>query len=361
MSAFQKHKMKIFTHIFIVLSTILASCSQSDQSDVIAFDSKVVPQDFPINEHLGEGRILDFNTLGNREILIFDSIAVVSTSANKKSWKILSLNSDSIIGEFVDAGNGPGELALVPLLSQASIINRGDVLLLAIPDNISSKWHNFNIKRIIYGQSDSDSISPDSELNQFTVYKGLKNNTIYRICINPTDKSIHRSISIDGETIITPYIEWLNHFTVDKLEDVGLLMPTVAISPSGNQVVEIYNSYPQINLYSLDRDSAITITPDGMAVGFEKFTNQTSDAVPIIYNGIHGYDKFFVINKTGENATSELCFYDWNGNPVLLLTIPHVVNSFDIDFNKGRILAINHSDDIIVEYKISDNIRGILK
>lgn len=348
--------MKVYKYIVIILTAVLVSCSQSESSDVIAFSNKVTPEDFPIHEYLGQGRVLDFNTLGNREISIIDSVAVISTSADKKAWKIVSLNSDSIIGEFIDAGNGPDELALIPLLSQTSIVNRGDTTLLAVPDNISRQWHSFNLQKIISGQDDSDSIIPDSELDQFTVYKGLKNNTIYKICVNPADNKILRAISINGDTIKTPYIEWLNHFTVDKPEHIGRLMPTVALSPSGTQVVEIHNSYPQINLYSLDKNSAITITPNGNAVGIDRSTNQAPDTAPIIYNGIRAYANFFVISKAGESASTELCFFDWKGKPVLSLTAPHIINSFDIDFNNNRILAINYPDDIIIEYKINSSL-----
>lgn len=353
--------MRLIKYISIFLTAVLVSCSPSESSDVIAFSNKVTPKDFPIHEDLRESRILDFNTLGNREISIIDSIAVISTSANKNAWKVVSLNSDSIIGEFVDAGNGPNELALIPLLSQSSMVKQRDATLLSVPDNISRKRHNFNLKGIISGQDNTDSIVSDSNLDQFTVYKGLKNNTVYKLSINPTNNTILRTITINGDTVKSPYIEWLNHFSVDQLEHIGQLMPTVALSPSGKRVVEIYNSYPQINLYSLDTDSAITITPNGRLIGLNSSTNQSSERMPIIYNGIRGYKNFFVINKAGENATTELCFYDWNGNPLLSLTIPRSVNSFDIDFNKSRVLAINLTDDVIVEYKINENLKDHLK
>lgn len=358
---FDPEKMKSLAYTFIILAVLLASCSPSDLPSGIAFDDRVTPDNFPICESLDSGSQINLNTLGNREILIIDSVAILSTSDNKMAWKIISLSADTVIGGFIDAGNGPNELSMIPLLSQSSVVRHGNTTLLAVPDNMKQCWHNFNLGNIISGQNEQDSIIGDPEIDQFTVYKSYtKDNTTYRLSVNPTDRNINRRISVNGDTINNSHAEWLNHFTVDNLEHIGRLMPTVALSPSGKKVVEIYNSYPQINLYSLFGDDAVTLTPDDKVVDYVEFTGQSATAPTAIYRGIKGYEKFFVINKIGDNDTTELQFYDWEGNPVLSLIIPYTVNSFDIDFINGRIIAVNYPEDIVMEYQAKDILQKIL-
>ena len=68
---------------------------------------------------------------------------------------------------------------------------------------------------------------------------------------------------------------------------------------------------------------------------------------------MRGYEDFFVVNKIGENESTELQFFDWDGNPLVAVTIPSTVTSFDINFNSGTLLTVDFTKDIIKKYDIS--------
>ena len=336
----------------------LASCIISESRHTIAFSGKTMPILFQAIEKCDSGRIVDFNTIGNLEIAIVDSLAVVSTSADKEAWKIISLDKDSLVAEFVDAGNGPNELNVIPLLSQASFIENLGHKVIAIPDFFGQRWHKVNIGKAASGANDSSLVVEDPDLGSNVIYNGLFGNGIeYRITVDPIGLCIKRTISINGEPLEIDSVDRLNEFTVERADQLGLLMPTVAVSPTHNKVVEIYNSYPQINLYSLSDDYAITLLPDGESADYEKYMRNNSSMAKLIYRGIKGYDDFFVINKVNGDNETELQFLTWNGIHLQSMVIPAVVTSFDIDFNNNRLLAIDYMKDEIREYELPASIK----
>ena len=130
-------------------------------------------------------------------------------------------------------------------------------------------------------------------------------------------------------------------------------MPTVALSPSRKMIAEVYNLYPQINIYSISDNRATTITQYGKIADYKKYLGKSSETPQPIYRGVRGYEDFFVVNKIGENESTELQFFDWDGNPLVAVTIPSTVTSFDINFNSGTLLTVDFTKDIIKKYDIS--------
>ena len=142
--------MKISIYPIVVgVLLVFCSCSKLNHEYTIAFDNKVVIEEFPIVEKCDSGEIVDFNTIGNREIKIIDSIAVLSTAANKGAWKVVSLTHYSVLGEMIDAGNAPHELTVIPMLSQASFLLQNNRTILSVPDNMTHRWHNIDLEKVI--------------------------------------------------------------------------------------------------------------------------------------------------------------------------------------------------------------------
>lgn len=54
--------------IVVGVLLVFCSCSKLDHEYTIAFDNKVAIEGFPIVEKCDSGEIVDFNTIGNREI-----------------------------------------------------------------------------------------------------------------------------------------------------------------------------------------------------------------------------------------------------------------------------------------------------
>lgn len=230
--------------------------------------------------------------------------------------------------------------------------------MLAIPDFFGQRWHKVNIGKIASGAKDGDLVVEDSNLGSNVIYNGLYGNEIeYRITVDPIELCIKRMIAIDGEPLEIDSVDKLNEFTVEGADQLGLLVPTVAVSPRHNKVVEIYNSYSQINLYSLSGDYAITLLPNGELTDYEKYMRNDYSMPKLIYRGIKGYDDFFVINKANSENETELQFFAWDGIHLQSMVIPAAVTSFDIDFNNNRLLAIDYMKDEIREYELPASIK----
>lgn len=343
-----------------VTGLTLASCVVSESRHTITLSGETIPVEFLVSEKCDHGKIVDFNTIGNLEIAIVDSLAVISTSIYKQAWKIISLEKDSVIAEFLDEGNGPNELTAIPLLSQASFVKKSGHKVLAIPDFFGQRWHYVDLGKLVLGTENCDSVVEDSELGGNIVYNGLFEKGIeYRIAVDPVGLCIKRMISIDGKQLTIDPIERLNEFKVVQPNQLGLLMPTVAVSSVYDKVAEVYNIYPQINLYSLSTGNAITLLPNGKPIGYGKYMEDQSEVPQLIYRNVKGYEEFFVVNKIkGENET-ELQFFTWDGTPLRSMVIPAAVTSFDIDFKKSRLLAIDYLKDEIREYKLPSSIGAL--
>lgn len=346
--------MKISSHIFFALLFVMTACSKTESPDTIAFKTKVdVPNNFPIHEQCDTGMILDLDIIGIREAACVDSVLIVYTAQNEKAYKVVDLRSGSVIGEMADMGHGPKEFTFIPGLSQASIMRQNGSSILSLPDNVARKRHNYDLTVVISGQADCDSVVANPEIDNYTIYQGLFADGIeFRIDLNPDECRIARTVSVDGKHLNIEAVDWLNHFSVDNVEKIGLLMPTVALSADEKKVVEIYNGYPQINLYSISDGWKMTLAPDGKTEGYAEYDGKSADFPTMIYRSVKAYKDFFVVNKVGTDDTAELQFFDWHGKPLMSLTIPYAATSFDIDFSRDKLLTVNFLDETVREYEI---------
>jgi len=142
----------------------------------------------------------------------------------------------------------------------------------------------------------------------------------------------------------------------DKL---GLLMPNIIFNCDKNRIVEVLELYPQFNIYSLDDNFSVTVMPEGKIDSYKRYIdNETAENKELIYSGVNGYEKFFVINKiNGEK--SGLWFFNWDGMPLLDIKLPELATSFDIDFRNHTLYTLNFKNDIFKKYDLKDILEGV--
>ena len=131
-------------------------------------------------------------------------------------------------------------------------------------------------------------------------------------------------------------------------------MPNIIFNCDKNRIVEVLELYPQFNIYSLDDNFSVTVMPEGKIDSYKRYIdNETAENKELIYNGVNGYEKFFVINKiNGEK--SELWFFNWDGMPLLDIKLPELATSFDIDFRNHTLYTLNFKNDIFKKYDLKD-------
>ncbi|WP_289701595.1 hypothetical protein [Duncaniella muris] len=99
--------------------------------------------------------------------------------------------------------------------------------------------------------------------------------------------------------------------------------------------------------------------PEGKIDSYKRYIdNETAENKELIYSGVNGYEKFFVINKiNGEK--SGLWFFNWDGMPLLDIKLPELATSFDIDFRNHTLYTLNFKNDIFKKYDLKDILEGV--
>lgn len=334
-------KIKIYT----LLLLLLCSCHEHNNNK-ISFDAVKEINGFPKTVNAGKGESVTLNSLGNLEFTVQDSLMIVSTAQNENAWKIVDLRSDSIVSEVINSGHGEWEFDMIPQVFMASFFKDGGNLKAYIPETSKGCYTILDISatldsgKAIFGKEDNVNFSP------LTIYSQKSPSGMETfIDIETSRPGIKRRFLKDNSALVSNNADYLNRFEAASQEQVGRLIPRMAINPSQNVVAEVYDIYPQINIYSITGDFAVTLAPDGKIMGPDDYE---PDFLPkpenMIYNCLKGYDNFFVVNRCGENS-SHLLFIDWQGNPLLELNLDEEITSFDIDFISKTLYTLNFFTD----------------
>lgn len=348
--------MKPFYYIAnLIICLVLSGCTHRDQTTTISFIDQVSFSEFPVVVSLDSGTILNTETIGNLQFRIIDSLMVIATAEMENSWKIRSIPKDSILLEFISRGSGPDEFVSTPLISQSSFFNSDGNLYVLIPDNYRQRLRKINLSKSIKSGIMESNVENNSHINNFSVYSNLSDtNTQIFISVNPSEGSIKRTIIKDGAELSLHSIQHLNQYKVPKSDKLGLLMPNIISNYNKNRVVEVFELYPQINIYSLDDKFSITVMPEGKIGSYKQYIDSKSvENNDLIYMGGNSYNDFFVINRIND-LISELWFFNWDGIPLLNIKLPELATSFDIDFKNHTLYTLNFKNDIFKKYDLKD-------
>ena len=353
--------MKIFFNIVILtICLVLSGCTPEDQATTISFDNRISFSEFPAVVSLDSGTIIDTKTIGNLQFRVIDSLMVIATAERENSWKVRSIPGDSTLLEFISIGRGPDEFVSSPLISQASFFNGDGKMYILLPDNYRQQLRKIDLsKSIDSGQMESD-VENNFRINNFSVYSNFSDtSTRIFVSVNPSEGSIERTILKDGSELSLNSIQHLNQYKVPAPDKLGLLMPNIIFNCDKNRIVEVLELYPQFNIYSLDDNFSVTVMPEGKIDSYKRYIdNETAENKELIYSGVNGYEKFFVINKiNGEK--SELWFFNWDGMPLLDIKLPELATSFDIDFRNHTLYTLNFKNDIFKKYDLKDILEGV--
>lgn len=350
----------LFNIVILTICLVLSGCTPEDQATTISFDNRISFSKFPAVVSLDSGTIIDTKTIGNLQFRVIDSLMVIATAERENTWKVRSIPGDSTLLEFISIGSGPDEFVSSPLISQASFFNGDGNIYILLPDNYRQQLRKIDLsKSIDSGQMESD-VENNPRINNFSVYSNFSDtSTRIFVSVNPSEGSIERTILKDGSELSLNSIQHLNQYKVPAPDKLGLLMPNIIFNCDKNRIVEVLELYPQFNIYSLDDNFSVTVMPEGKIDSYKRYIdNETAENKELIYSGVNGYEKFFVINKiNGEK--SELWFFNWDGMPLLDIKLPELATSFDIDFRNHTLYTLNFKNDIFKKYDLKDILESV--
>ncbi len=337
----------------------MVACSHVDTENTIAFEKIVKFASFPVELEAGEGTPVQLDCIGALEFRIADSLMVVTTSLKENAWKVYHLPEMTLRGEMLSVGPGPDELLMVPQVSMASINQSASGPMVEFADNARQRHYTLDLENSIDSGKTEMTWVEDPRLTPFNVYQNyLPEELTMLIDLDPMNARIERHFFKGGNQQVVAQLEYLNRYSAESMDNIGLLMPCMLINPVEGKVAEVYNVYPQINLYSLSNDEAVTLAPQGKLESFVPLKGKPFNEWPTYYRNGMAYNDCFVVQKV-EPEGYKLWFFSWEGKPLLSLKIDAPFTTFDIDFKGTTLYTMNFPTETMTKYSIKEAIRHL--
>ena len=335
----------ILISILITCMNSLSGCDKAKDMDTITFDNIVEFDKFPKTVECGEGDIFGTDCLGKLDFKIQDSLMVITTASDKDGWKIIGLPADSVVGELLTVGHGANELNMIPLVSTTSFQVRDNGIHSLVGDNVSRKFIDIDLTASVDSGKAIMSREDGRNLSHATVsaFKPTDNFEVY-VDVDPERCALTRRVYKDGVLSDADNIAMLNSYAVQSMDKIGLLMPRMAINPALGRIVEVMDIYPQINIYAADGSESLTLLPEGKVGRISDFISERPSQNDMIYRTLRSYDDFFAVCRRTDNG-AEICFFSWDGNPLLRLSVPEEATSFDIDLANMDLYTLDFHND----------------
>jgi hypothetical protein len=174
---------------------------------------------------------------------------------------------------------------------------------------------------------------------------------------NETITGFSRQIYNNGTITEAEVTKSLSAVTVEKQENANVLAKVTSYNHDTDMFVEAMVYMNQINIYSKDGKSGKIICvgdklDDAADIEYEDFRNRC-DTYESVTTFKLGFGAIFAGKTSSEmqepgNQTTEIQFFDWDGNPIYKAHLAFIAKSFDIDFNSNTLYAINKTEDTIV-------------
>lgn len=344
--------------LFILLSCSLFVCCQSNSTSnnrYLQCDSIIFIKSFPQTKKLSPPEIFDIQCYGAIDINIKDSLLIVQKLGDP-FFQIFNLNKKQEEGMFGYKGNGPGEFIISKRIS--SLYNRDGQCVAEIYNDDKSTMEIFNISESILQKKtviESSLRKPERGLSSYFINDSIE----YVYCLNDQYTQVQRF----AKTLDSPLKEVcgakkLNEASVQNIEQINLLTSVITINRDKLLVAEAPLAHKQINLYSiLDSSISLTICLDEELKSIEDLQRLDKNDIVRYYGNIRGYDNFFAAlyvekqkNKQKEQISPSLHLFSWEGEPIAIVKLSEVCDSFDIDFANKKLITLDSASERFLIY-----------
>lgn len=349
--------MKVF---LLFLSIIFFVGCSSDKGDYIECGEVKLITSFPEEIELPETTPLPIDITGCLDLIHADSLLICKMDNDDYFWKIISLNTLQSLGSYVRKGHGHEEFARLP---SSEFVHRGsDFILCNIFDSNTQTLYSCNLtesinrkKLIVHNKQEF------GDMNSICYITLLPDSSYYIVKYHNNCGFIRSIVTSNG---MEKTIECGN---LNKLmsEEINVLSASRAVNIERKKVAEAMLRFNQINLYSLDEDKGLTLSMGSKRNSLSSTISQFQQKRWKYFGGIYSTNKWFGALYydmplkyffTDEGKKSCILFFDWDGNPLLKITIPYIATSFFIHNNDLYVFSNAMENEKIYKYSLAEMI-----
>lgn len=323
----------LFVAVLFVAVLFVAGCSSRNEQTLQCNEVNYI-QTFPVEVSLDKIEPLSLDLIGCVDMEPADSLIIFKVLDGEYFWRIYSLNSNTFITELLPRGHSNMEFVDLPY--SESILQTDSALYCDFCDDARRRLLRCNLTRTLeQGKLDIEHIFDYKKYERLRSAISLSDTLIYMKTGIGIGGNTRFMLSNDKKQELTN-IGNLNAVQIKK--DPNTLSAVTRINRKRMMAVEAMLRLNQINVYSLQSDSSLTI-----CVGKKLSNVRKMDACPEqlrheYYGNVMTYDDYFValyydtsiMDYIQGNGKSSLQFFDWNGNPLLCIHLPITATSFYI-------------------------------
>ena len=344
---------------------ILQGCQERPDADYMAFKNTQYIEQFPKTFHLPAGEQLRLtDSIGVHNLVVQDSLLIVSTLNNDGFWSFYSLPDYRFLGKYITKGNGPGEVLTAPRPGSQQFIKKGGQLQAIIYDPSSGRTYALDISQTLRdNRTAMTELHYDLPPNLFH-FTLIDSSTIFcRQVNNELTQQLRFVLNDQGEKHASENMEILNAAQIEPGNDVEILGVFTRYNPEKRMIVEAAFDLNEINLYALDGSFSKTICVGDALDKISDVQKVERKDKMVNYAYLAAYDNYFGAlyhhdtNEniyTGKARKQTIQFFDWKGNPLADVTLDHDANCFDIDLNGGYLYTLNYETGAIYKYNIKE-------
>lgn len=358
--------MRLFKYIvgavvFTIVASGISSCKKENNGGL--FERELEYCDFPFVENIhNKLEKLDIEAIGINDVLVKDSILIVSTQNNKEGWYVYDVKDNKPIIQFLSVGGGPLEVDMPVVGYQTSFKTdkENGHTILSIPQISGNKVIDIDLTSTVK----SDSIvgeEVDMQIFSPTTYMtySLGDNRTITYEVDQQEAGIRRRLFNGNEEVELACLNILNQKKAENIENLISIMNFPIANPYNNKIVElgIYNS--SIIVYDCKNGDAYSLTPCNTDNSIKKIDERVEKG-EVEYQGGYSCEQFFMVIKPMYDSDSKLTgsnllFFDWNGNALGKIECGNInIQRASVDIMNGTLYVFDSVEDQILKANISD-------
>lgn len=352
--------------LFLLLSLFFAGCAKEYDIDkeYMAFDDVRYVKDFPCKMTLKAKEPIEVASDKSyvKNLMIVDSLMLLSVDGDEGLVRILSLNDMHSYGMLLSKGKAKGEFAYaIQLTSQTSLHHFGDCLFADFYNQVASKIYRYNITAFIKDQKvQFEEFLPSADIPRPGFWgKTFGDSLIMVRNLEDMETEQNRSlINKDGHRT-NKSLDVLNSFKIPMNEDFNIMSSLVACYPDSSVVVEAPLGMNYINVYSPLSDKAFTVCVGEKMDKLSQILSESRHERNYEFADVRAYDFGFAVLKygvtdkifqLGADYVPSILLFDWEGNALGEIKSEVKFKHFDFDVANKQ-LYIMDEDGELYRYK----------
>ena len=354
-----------FFHNYILFVFLFTSCSKFDNSSKDLSNVKVEYIKIPVRYNLRDFKRVTLNIkLGDVQgFRVYDSLMIISKRSDDKLWSFYSLPKYRHLGDFLDKGRGPFELAMSPSLHHLYHTEEG-LLCAYLRDDYVGNVFNFNITESL--KTDSIHISklefavPNSVFNYVPIDS---TKALIKQIENNNTKQNRYIFNSDGTKTTNSFLDRWNKESVKEGDNNhNIISSIIRYHKKNDRFVETQSMMNYLSIYSLDGSFAKVICFSDELDTPRKIERISTSERMYYFGGVRLYDDFFGVlyfnekvhpGELGEKEKyPSIILFNWEGDPLAELVLGDNIYKFDIDFNNGDLYTYDNYEGQLYKYNI---------